>query len=632
MQIVDDTYRELAKDRVKRSETIYPERGLIYDRDGELIVYNEAIYNLMVIPSQVKEIDTTLFCQLFKIDREYYERRMAKARKYSPFKASLFIKEISERDFASVEEYLYQFKGFFPEVRPIRHYPFHSAAHLLGFVGEVDTADIARERGYYRSGDHIGRTGVEKTYESVLRGERGVRHVIIDNHNRSVGSFNSGKWDTMAQRGQDITMTIDIDLQNYGEELMRMKKGSVVAIEPATGEILALISSPTYDPNLLVGRERTQNFSELRASGYDPMNNRALKGFYPPGSTFKPLMALIGLQDSAITSRFGYTCNGAYRLGRLRVGCHAHRKCTNVRQGIQHSCNAYFCATFKAVMEMPQHSNSAAAFQHWRDALDMFGLGRRLGIDLPGEIRGLVPTVEDYDKAYGAHRWKASTIISLGIGQDKLILTPLQQANMTAALANRGFYHTPHIVKEIAPAVSVEFSKEENPGSDSLLRPFQERNFINFHRLHFEEVVEGMHDVVVKGTGRMAQIPDIEVCGKTGTAENPLGDDHSLFIAFAPKENPQIAIAVVVENSGFGSTYAAPIAGLMIEKYLNGDISRQNKWKEQRMLDADLITEEEEEAAEEAQDTEEQQTEERPIVNNTSNTAEGNQIARSANP
>ncbi|MFT7589240.1 MAG: penicillin-binding protein 2 [Limisphaerales bacterium] len=580
MQVVDDEYRELAGNRIQRTETIYPERGLLYDRFGKLIVFNEPIYNLMVVPGQVSTLDTARFCQLFEIEIEYFRTQYAKAKKYSYQKPSLFIKEISVTDFASAEEFLDQFPGFYPEVRTIRKYPYKSAAHILGFVGEVGSEDIDNSEGYYKSGDHIGRTGIEKVYEDVLRGDRGTKKVLIDQFNRSVGSYRDGKSDVQASRGQNLSLTIDIELQNYGEQLMRNKKGSIVAIDPKTGEILALISSPAYDPNLLVGRERSDNFKQLRQSGFDPMNNRALSGYYPPGSTFKPLMALIALQDSAISRNFYYQCNSGYRLGGLRVGCHPHTSCSSVQGAIQTSCNAYFCAAFKLFIEQPGYENAEAGFIHWRDYLSRFGLGTKLGIDLPGEIRGNVPTVAGYDKSYGKGRWKASTMITLGIGQDRLILTPLQQANMMSAIAMRGRWYIPHMVRQVEI-------------DDDRLSMYRQANIIDFDQAHFETVVNGMFDVVEKGTGRNAQIPGIEVCGKTGTAENPHGKDHSVFVSFAPKDDPQIAICTIVENAGWGSSYAAPICGLMMEKYLNREIAPSQKWKEEKMFNANLLVEEE---------------------------------------
>ncbi len=577
LQVLNPDYRELAGDRIRRREILYPERGLIYDRTGRLIVYNEPVYNLMVIPGQVDAMDTARFCRLFGITRETFDRSLAKAKRYSYRKPSLFIKEIGAADYAAAEAFLHQFPGFFPEVRTIRRYPDQAAAHVLGYVGEVDTADIRRSAGYYRPGDYIGRTGVEKTYEDVLRGERGVRYVLIDQFNRSVGPYRGGAWDSVATRGQDLTLTLDMDLQRYGERLMRNKKGSIVAIEPATGEILALVSSPGYDPNLLVGRARSRNFADLVATGLDPINNRALKGYYPPGSTFKPLMALLALQDEVIRTNFYYACNGGYRLGSLRVGCHAHTSCGSVQAAIETSCNAWFCAAFKLFMEQEGYEEAEDAFRHWRDYLTRFGLGDRVGIDLPGEIRGNVPTVEDYDKAYRSGAWKASTIITLGIGQDKLIVTPLQQANMMAAIANGGWWYAPHVVREVER-------------TDTLLARYHRRHESGFSPAVFPPVHEGMARVVRSGTGRMASVPGVSVGGKTGTAENPLGDDHSLFVAFAPVENPRIAIATVVENAGWGGSWAAPICGLMIDRYLDGEISPENRWREDYILAGDFLS------------------------------------------
>jgi penicillin-binding protein 2 len=422
----------------------------------------------------------------------------------------------------------------------------------------------------------IGRTGIEKTYEWALRGKRGCKYVVVDVYNRPAGELNEGNFDTLAVSGADIITSLDIELQNYGELLMAGKRGAIVAIEPSTGEILALISAPAYDPNLLVGSQKSRNFNILSASGADPINNRALKGFYPPGSTFKPLMALIALQDSIITPNFYYACNGGYRMGRRVLGCHSHVSASNVRIGIANSCNAYFCAIFDRFINNDLYQSPAEGFEHWRDYMLKFGLGAKLNIDLPNEFGGKIPTTEEYDKAYGKGRWKASNIISLGIGQDKLIITPLQLANFMAITANKGRFYTPHVVKAIA-------------GSDSLLDGFKMQYITPVDRKHFDLVSEGLADVIRSGTGRIAAIPDIVVCGKTGTVENPHGKDHSVFVAYAPQDNPQIAIAVIVENSGFGSQWAAPISGLMIEKYLKREISESKKWIEKRMLEKEKV-------------------------------------------
>jgi penicillin-binding protein 2 len=588
LQIVDPDYRELAGDRINRRETLYPERGLIYDREGQLVVYNEPIYNLMVIPGQVGEMDTTRFCEILSIDLKTFRSQLSKAKRYSRRKASIFIKEISASDYAKISEFLHHFPGFYPEVRTVRRYPHESAAHVLGYVGEVDTSHIRKSGGYYRSGDYIGRTGIENRYEEELRGERGARYVLVDNFYTSVGKFRNGEWDSAASSGSNLHLSLDIALQQYGEKLMQNKKGSIVAIEPSTGEILALVSAPSYDPNLLVGRARSGNYRQLAGNESSPMNNRALSGYYPPGSIFKPLMAVMALQDEVIHNNFYYACNSGYYLGNLRVGCHAHTSCSNVASAIQHSCNAYFCAAYKRFIEQPGYSTTSDAFEHWRNYLVSFGLGERTGIDLAGEISGNVPTVADYDKDYGQGRWRASTTITLGIGQDKLIITPLQQANMMAAIANRGYWYRPHLVREVE-------------GNDEKMAPYRERKETGFDRKHFEYVVEGLADVVEKGTGTLAKIPGIEVCGKTGTAENPHGEDHSVFVAFAPKDNPQIAIATLVENSGWGGSWAAPICGLMIEQYLNDSIHDSKLWLEKRILEANFIDLPEEEGEEEEQ-------------------------------
>jgi penicillin-binding protein 2 len=578
LQVVDETYKELAKDRIYRKELIYPARGLIYDRNSELIVYNEAIYNLMVIPIQAKKIDTAKFCQLLSIDKKTFDERMAKAKKHSWRSPSIFVKNISAREFGTLEESLYQFKGFYPETRTVRQYPFSNTAHLLGYVGEVNSEEIEESERYYRSGDYIGKSGIEKQYEKDLRGTKGKRFLIVDVFSNAVGSLSGGEFDTIAIIGKPLRTTLDIKLQDYGEKLMANKKGAVVAIDPSSGEILALFGSPTYDPNLLIGRQRSKNYIDLTENPNDLLNNRALTGYYPPGSIFKPVMALLGLQEKTLTPLRSYPCNSGYRLGSLHVGYHAHVAARSVKIAVQNSCNAYFCSVFKAFIENEAYRNPAESLAKWRKYLLNFSIGEKTGIDLPGEYTGGIPTVDYYDRLYGANRWKASTIISLSIGQGEIIMTPLQMANMIAVFANRGFYYTPHIVKSID---GIEVSKGD-------------KHLAGIDRKHFDLVVDGLEDVVKKGTGRNAAIDSIVVCGKTGTAENPHGADHSVFVAFAPKENPKIAIAVMVENSGFGSTWAAPIVGLMIEKYLKGKISKSKERVEKRMLEGNLLSEPEE--------------------------------------
>lgn len=575
MQVINDDYSELAKDRTVRKVTVYPDRGQVFDRNGKLIVKNEPIYNLMVIPSQVREMDTAKFCGLLGIDKAYFEEKLAKAKKFSSLHASVFYPTITGEEYARIEEMMYQFPGFFPEIRTVRGYPYASAAHLLGYVAEVDSGDIARSEGYYKSGDYIGKSGLEKSYEWLLRGQKGYRHMVVDAHNRLVGQLGEGSLDQPAIAGKNVKLTIDIELQQFAEKLMQGKRGAVVAIEPATGEILCLVSSPGYDPNLLSGSQRTKNFGRLVMDESRPLNNRALTGYYPPGSQFKAVMSLVGLQAGTLTENQGYPCGGGYRMSGHTVGCHGHATPTNVIMGLQHSCNAYYCYVLRHYID-DQQGSTADNLALLKEQLASFGIGVKTGIDLPGEKPGNVPDPEDYDKIYGKGRWRSSNFITLGIGQDQMIVTPLQNANMMANIANRGYYIAPHVMKEV-------------PGEDSLMKVLSERHYAVVDRQYYDPVVEGLSMVVKAGTARIARIEGIEVCGKTGTAENPHGKDHSQFSGFAPRENPKIAVAVLVENSGFGSTWAAPISSLVMEYYINRTISPSRKYLLERMLSTNLI-------------------------------------------
>ena len=567
LQVVDKSYRMSAENNVIRRVTQYPARGLIYDRNGELLVYNQAAYDLMVIPGQVTAIDTLSLCSTIGITRESFETRMSQARSFSRYAPSVFVKMLSSETYARLQENLYLFPGFYVQTRTLRKYAYPSASHLLGYVSEVDDADLERDN-YYHMGDYIGRSGVEESYEKELRGRKGVKRYLVDVHNRIKGSYQGGRYDSIPEPGLDITLSLDIALQMYGEKLLAGKNGSIVAIEPATGEVLALISSPAYDPSLLVGRIRSENFRILQNDTLKPLFNRALMASYPPGSTFKPVNGLIALQEGVITPRTEYFCDNGYWATGIHVGCH-HFSSFNLPTAIMSSCNAYFCNAFRRTIENPLYETTADAYNAWKAYLNRFGFGSKLGVDFSNELTGFVPESSYYDRYYGEGRWKALTVLSLSIGQGELGTTPLQMANMTAAIANRGYYYTPHIVMKIdgkESAVDHRFSQKHDVGIDSV---------------HFEPVVEGMRLVVNGGEGATARwvaLRDIEVCGKTGTAENPHGEDHSIFVAFAPAENPKIALAVYVEGTGFGSTYAAPVATLLIEKYLKGEIS--NTWLE----------------------------------------------------
>lgn len=564
IQIVDKTYRVSAANNALRPVTQYPARGLIYDRNGELIVYNQAAYDLLVIPVQTNAFDTARFNQILGITMDDFRSRMKAAISYSRRAPSVFMKMISSETYALLQEELYRFPGFYVQARTLRKYTRPLASHMLGYVGEVDNKLIARDR-YYRSGDYIGVSGIEKSYEEQLRGRKGVNIFLVDVHNNIKGSYADGRYDTVAVPGTNLWSTIDINLQEYGELLMRNKTGSIVAIEPATGEILTLVSSPSYDPGLLVGRVRSENFSMLQADTVKPLFDRALMASYPPGSTFKIMNGLIGLQENVIKPSSLFSCSMGYHAGSLTVGCHAHSSPLNLPQAVAQSCNAWFCNAFRNILENKQYPLLGEAFDHWRQYLVAFGFGNKMGIDLPNELAGNIPTRSYYDRYYGKDRWKALTVISLAIGQGEIGATPLQMANMAAVIANRGSFYIPHVVKKI--------------GDDGSPAPLYMQKYITgISPENFEAVVEGMEGAVNGGPGstaRGARLDSIIICGKTGTAQNPHGKDHSIFVAFAPKDNPQIAIAVYVENAGFGSTFAAPIASLMIERYLTGQIKRK---------------------------------------------------------
>jgi penicillin-binding protein 2 len=577
LQVIDSTYKLTASSNVLRYVTQFPARGLIYDRNGELLVYNEATYDLMVVPNQLQAFDTTEFCTILELKKEYVDEVLKRARKFSRYNSSVFLKQVSSKTYANLQEKLYKYPGFYVQARTLRKYNSDIGAHLLGYVGEVNEKIIENDD-YYRSGDYIGISGIEQSYEEYIRGKKGVNVYLVDVHNRIKGTYANGRLDKEAEIGSNIISTIDAELQAYGEKLMANKIGSIVAIEPSTGEILSIVSTPTYKPELLVGRKRTENYVRLMSDTLKPLFNRALMAQYPPGSTFKIINALIGMQERILYPYTKYECNAGYNVGRFHLGCHYHESPLNLVESIQMSCNAYYCNVFRNILDNKKYPSIRESFDMWREYIMSFGFGEYLNSDFGNELKGLVPTKERYDRIYGKNRWKSLTLVSMAIGQGELGTTPLQMANMTAAIANRGYYYTPHIVKEIE-------------GDSELDERFYQKQYTKIDSFYFEIAIEGM-DLAVNGepgsgsTARSAQIPDITVCGKTGTAENPHGKDHSIFIAFAPKEDPKIAIAVYIENGGFGSTWAAPTAKLMMEKYLNDSISVP--WWEERVLNAEI--------------------------------------------
>ncbi|NOY38535.1 MAG: penicillin-binding protein 2 [Chlorobi bacterium] len=578
IQVVDPSYRLSASNNVLRYVTQYPSRGLIYDRNHKLVVANQAVYDLMVIPGQMESFDTLQLCEELQLSREEFIKRLKEARHFSFYRPSVFMKQLPATMAARIEEKLYQFPGFYFQPRTVRSYIVSAGAHMLGYVGEVNEKTI-KKNPYYQLGDYIGISGIERSYEEALRGRKGVKIFMVDVHNRIKGSYQNGRYDTSAVIGKNLIGSFDVRLQQYGEKLMQNKTGSIVAIEPETGEVLCMVSAPAYAPDLLIGRARSVNFPVLSSDTLKPLFNRAVMASYPPGSTFKVVDALIALQEKVLFPYYKYSCGPGYGAGGIYVGCHIHRSPLDLIGAIQNSCNAYFCNVFRNILDNPAFPTIYENFNRWIDYLHQFGFGNTLGIDVPNELKGYLPSTDYYDRYYGKNHWSSLTLISLAIGQGELGFTPLQMANLSAIIANRGWYRTPHVIREI-----------EGDGFPD--ETFNIQHHIKIDSTYFETVVKGM-DLVVNGepgtgsTARIARIPDIRVCGKTGTAQNPHGKDHSIFMAFAPRDNPKIAISVYVENGGFGSTYAAPIASLMIEQYLKGVVER--KWLEDYILKTDLI-------------------------------------------
>lgn len=557
----------------------YPERGYIYDRNGELMVGNQPAYDVMVIPREVKPLDTLEFCGLLGIEKSVFTDRMHKARTYSPRLPSVLVPQLSKEDYAKLQEKMRHYAGFYIQKRSLRYYATNSAANVLGYISEVNEWELKNNPNYV-AGELKGHTGIEKQYEEVLRGRKGVKHIQKDRFNRDIGPYKSGKLDTLPEQGKEIHTTLDKKLQEYGERLMHGKHGGIVAIEPKSGEILAMISGPTYNPALLVGRQRSKNYSKLH---YDtiskPTWDRSILAQPSPGSPFKTLNALVGLQEGVIEPDTKFRCYHGFYVGNTLRGCHCGGGVRNLNSGIQQSCNAYFAGVFRKIYD--KYRTTDEAMDAWEKHMKSFGLGNFLGTDLPTGAPGRIPDKSYYDKWYGDGRWAASTIISNSIGQGEIAATPLQLANMTAAIANRGYFYTPHVIKSIGNSGSID-------------PKFTEPHYTTIERKHFEPVIEGMANVYKYGTARWIQIPGIEIAGKTGTVENFIrvdGErmqltDHSVFVAFAPVENPQIAIAVYIENGYYGARYAGHIASLLIEKYIKGEITRKDL--EKRMLEKTL--------------------------------------------
>jgi len=585
LQVIKHDPKEisLSSSTIKRIYT-YPERGFIYDRNGRLMVANEQTYDVKVVPNEVKPLDTLEFCKLLKINKAYFDKKLNKATRYSRWLPSVFLSQLSKDNYAYLQEKIHKYKGFSIQRKSLRSYPHTSSSNILGYINEVNE-ELAKKNPNYEQGELVGTQGVEKEYENLLRGTKGVNYKLRDRLNKVIGPYKDGIYDTIAKPGEDLTLTIDLELQKYGELLMQNKRGGIVAIEPNTGEILALITAPSYDPNLMVGRKKSKNSVILfNDTENKPMIDRGLQAQYAPGSPFKLIQGLIGLQEGVITPQTGFYCHHGYRYGRRKysfMGCHCNitGKPIALKTGISKSCNSYFSNVYKRLIE--KYPTAQEGMDKWAEHLHSFGLGNYLGYDLPSGKKGHIPSAAFYDKYYPQKNWGYSTTISNAIGQGEIVTTPIQLANMIAAIANRGFYYTPHILKKI------NFKSIDNP-------KYTTKRQTTIDAQNFTPVIEGMHDVYKLGTAKHVQLKDVEICGKTGTVQNYIRKDgvryeltdHSIFVAFAPKENPKIALAVFVENGGFGSTIAAPIASLMTEKYLK--IKSSLKFWENRIIKTSL--------------------------------------------
>ena len=581
LQVMEDKYKDSADSNAFLRKAVYPSRGIIYDRDGRLVVYNQPAYDVMIIPRDIKDFDTLDFCRAVNITPEDLVKRMEDMRDrrrnpgWSPYSPQKLLSHLSAEEYGRLQEKLYRFPGFYIQKKILREYNYKCASNVLGNIREVGPSDMEKDP-YYARGDYMGDVGVENTYERFLRGVKGTEVLMRDALGRIQGRYEEGALDREAVAGKNIKLSLNIELQQYAESLMVNKKGAVVAIEPSTGEVLCLVTAPSYDPSLLVGRERGNNYNKMMRDLDKPLLNRAIQATYPPGSTFKPTQGLIFLQEGIITPSTPYPCYHGFVLGRLKVGCHGHGSPLPLKPALQTSCNAYFCWGLKNMIDKKgKYGTVAKAFDVWKHHMISQGYGYKLGIDLPGEYRGFIPNVEFYNKRYGDGHWSATTVISIAIGQGEILATPLQIANLSATIANRGHYITPHVVKEIQDTV--------------VPAEFLERHDTSIDRRWYEEIAEGMRMAVTGGTCRVANLADIEVCGKTGTAQNPHGRDHSAFMGFAPYHDPKIAIAVYVENAGFGATFGVPIGSLVMEKYLRGYIPPERKHLEERMLQSNTI-------------------------------------------
>lgn len=578
IQIVDEKYKIDASNNSMVYSIIYPPRGIIDDRNGKILVGNKIAYDLLVTPKELEEFDTTVLCKVLDIEPEFVREKMQEYRKNSRrigYQSVVMLKQLTPERYMKFAEVAYRFPGFRGQARSIREYPYNAGGNLLGYVSEVDATFLKTHEGY-SAGDYAGKTGIEATCEEYLKGEKGYNIYLRNSRNKIESRYRNGEMDKEAVPGKNVTTTIDAELQHYGQMLMQNKVGSLVAIEPSTGEILTLVSSPGIDVDMLA--DIGSHYNEILANPYKPMFNRAVQSAYPPGSVFKLVNGLIGLQEGVFTPETKYPCHMGYYFGKNRLGCHDHRSPIDFEESIMMSCNAYFCYVLRGILENGKYDSVAEALDVWNSYVQSFGFGKKLGSDFPSELGGFIPDSKYYDKVYGQGRWKATNVISLSIGQGEIGCTPLHLANLCATVANRGYYYIPHLIKD---------------SEDISIDPkYKERQYTMVDTLWFPEVIEGMYMAVnggpgSGGTATIAAVDGLDICGKTGTAQNPRGDDNSVFICFAPKDDPKIAVAAYVENGSFGARWAAPIASLLVEKYLNGETGRAAL--EQRILDGNLM-------------------------------------------
>ena len=581
IQIIDDRYKLDADNNSMVYSIIYPTRGIIHDRNGKILVGNKVAYDLLVTPREVEEFDTLGLAKVLDVSPDVIRDKMAEYRRNRRrigWQSVVMLKQIPQETYMKFAEVAYRFPGFRGQARSIREYPYNAGGNLLGYVSEVDANFLKRHPDEYKSGDYAGMTGIEAAREKELRGEKGYTIWLRNSKNKIESRYRDGEMDKEAIPGKDITTTIDAELQHYGQMLMQNKVGSLVAIEPSTGEILTMVSSPGIDVEMLANIG--QHYGEISSNPYKPMFNRAVQAPYPPGSVFKLVNGLIGLEEGVVTPATHYPCSMGYKFGKNKLGCHAHKSPLSFEESIMMSCNAYYCYILRDLLENGKYGSIGAAMDKWQEYVKSFGFGQKLGSDFPSELGGFIPGSGYYNKIYGKGGWKATTVISLSIGQGEIGTTPLHMANLCATIANRGYYYIPHIIKD-SENVNIE-------------EKYKERHYTMVDTTHFPKVVGGMYRAVNSGfgsggTASIAAVKGLEICGKTGTAQNPHGSDHSVFICFAPKDNPKIAVAAYVENGGFGATYAAPIASLLTEMYLNKEISEERKYLEERMLNSNLM-------------------------------------------